>query len=210
MPSKKTKKENIAAQLFEIGAIQFGKFTLKSGIESPFYIDLRRIVAYPQLLSEISELFYEKMRVFPYSQICGVPYTALPIATAISLKHDIPMLMKRKEAKDYGTKKMIEGVYKPNEQVIIIEDIATSGKSVFETITALNQEGLTVQDVIVLVDRMQGASENLKSKGYHLHSVYTLTELLDYYVDHNFLSKEMKLKVENFVQKTSLEGALTS
>ncbi len=172
-------REAIVRKLHTIGAIKFGTFTLKSGIISPFYIDLRLIVSYPDLLEKIGDFMWEEVQDCRFNIICGVPYTALPIATAISLKQGIPMVMRRKESKDYGTKKIIEGKFERGQKCLVVEDLITSGSSILETIAPLEEEGLIVHDTLVLIDREQGGESNLKDKGYQLHSVFKITEVFD-------------------------------
>lgn len=170
--------KEIILKLYEIGAIKFGEFILKSGMQSPIYVDLRLIVSYPALLKEISSRIVEKASSLHFDVVCGVPYTALPLATAFSLSQNIPMLMRRKEAKDYGTKKIIEGVYQPGQTCLIIEDLITSGMSIFETIEPLEKEGLKVKDIIVLLDRGQGGKGRVEERGYRLHSLFSIHTLL--------------------------------
>lgn len=171
-------KHYLIKQLYAIGAIKLGDFLLKSGIRSPIYIDLRTIIAYPTLLRNIATIMWQQIIDVNYQLICGVAYTALPIATCISLDHDIPMLMCRKEQKDYGTQKRIEGLFSPGQHCIVFEDVITSGGSVNDTVNLLRQENLMITDVVVFIDREQGGKSAIENNGCKLHAVLTLSELL--------------------------------
>jgi orotate phosphoribosyltransferase len=171
-------KAQLLQKLVDIEVIKHGDFVLKSGQRSSIYIDLRQIIAYPAILNAVSEIMWQQVSEVSCETICGVPYNAIPIATCISINHDKPMLIKRKEAKDYGTKKQVEGKFTPGQQCLIIEDVITTGSSILETIEILEKEGIKVTDIVVLVEREKSAREVLQSKGYKLHSVYTLDELV--------------------------------
>jgi uridine monophosphate synthetase len=171
----------LADGLLEAGCVKFGEFTLKSGLKSPIYIDLRLIISHPTLLAEVARAYLPLMSNLQFSRIAGLPYAAIPIATAISLAGNYPMIYPRKEVKAYGTKAEIEGEYQPGEIALVIDDLATTGGSKFEAIEKLTGAGLVVRDVVVLIDRQSGAKESLAQAGYSMHAVLTITELLDYW-----------------------------
>lgn len=175
--AQEIKKQELVKQLHTIGVVQYGSFILKSGASSSCYIDMRRILSYPDVMYSITEHIWHLLQPLEYDFICGVPYASLPIATGVSLFHNIPMIMRRKETKNYGTQKKIEGTYKPGSRCVVIEDVMTTGQSIMETITDLEVEGLFVRDIIVIVDRMQGGKEFCEEKGYRVHSLFTLSDL---------------------------------
>ena len=170
---------SIADGLLDAGCIKFGQFTLKSGLISPIYLDLRQLVSFPRLLEQVANAYLPVLQGLSFDRLAALPYAALPIATAISLKGGWPMVYPRKEVKQYGTRAEIEGLYEEGERAVVIDDLATTGGSKFEAIEKLTSAGLKVTDVVVLIDRQSGASEALAQAGYSLHAVFTLTQLLD-------------------------------
>jgi uridine monophosphate synthetase len=171
----------LADGLLEASCIKFGNFTLKSGLKSPIYIDLRQLVSRPALLAAVAQAYLPILQHLTFNRLAGLPYAAIPIATAISLAGNYPMIYPRKEVKEYGTKAEIEGEYHAGETVVVIDDLATTGGSKFEAIEKLTAAGLYVRDVVVLVDRQSGAKESLAEAGYSMHAVLTITQMLDHW-----------------------------
>ncbi len=193
----------LADGLLEAGCIKFGEFTLKSGLKSPIYIDLRYIISFPKLLEQIGAAYLPLLETMQFSRIAGLPYAAIPIATAISLAGNFPMIYPRKEVKSYGTKAEIEGEYHAGETVVVIDDLATTGGSKFEAIEKLTGVGLVVKDVVVLVDRQSGAKESLEQAGYNLHAVLTITQLLDHWEANGKVAKEKIEETRAFLKQSS-------
>jgi len=100
------KKTLLVTQLFDHDIVKFGEFTLKSGITSPFYLDIRTVISYPEILRLITELMWDLVKDLEFDRMCGVPYTALPFANIMAIQQNVPLLLKRKEQKKYGTKKI--------------------------------------------------------------------------------------------------------
>jgi uridine monophosphate synthetase len=189
----------LADGLLSAGCIKFGSFTLKSGLQSPIYIDLRQIITYPQLLEAIAQAYLPILSSLQFSRIAGLPYAAIPIATAISLAGNYPMIYPRKEVKTYGTKAEIEGEYHAGETVVVIDDLATTGGSKFEAIEKLTGAGLVVKDVVVLVDRQSGAKESLAQAGYSMQAVLTISQLLEYWEANGKVEKDKIEETRKFL-----------
>ena len=195
-------KEQLILDLFEINAIKFGEFKLKSGIISPFYFDLRLLVSYPYLLELIADVFWEKLRTIYFDVIVGVPYTAIPIATAICMKQNQSMVMVRKERKEHGTKKMIEGYFHEGQYAIVVDDVITNGESKLLTIEPLEKEELIVKDIIVLLDRGQGGPELMTKHGYRCHSIIHVNEIFEALLRFKKITPAEAKKCLAFVEKT--------
>ncbi len=202
-----TARQALANRLYDIGAIKFGSFTLKSGLVSPFYIDLRPIVSYPDILKQLSELLWENLENMDYDYICGVPYSGLSFASATSMMHNVPMLIKRKERKKYGTKRLVEGSQKPGDQIVLIEDVVSSGASLLETIADMNDERLITSNILVVIDREQGGTDLLKAEGYDVRSLFTVNQLLDQLVKSDRLDDDTAAKVRQFVAEHQIVSA---
>ncbi|CAG1003530.1 orotate phosphoribosyltransferase [Anaerolineales bacterium] len=195
-------QSSLADGLLSAGCIKFGEFTLKSGLKSPIYIDLRRIITYPKLLEQIGAAYLPILANLKFDRIAGLPYAAIPIATAISLQGGYPMIYPRKEVKTYGTKAEIEGDFNAGETIAVIDDLATTGGSKFEAIEKLTGVGLKVKDIVVLVDRQSGARESLEQAGYAMHAVLTITQLLDYYESTGKVEKDKIEETRKFLVQT--------
>ena len=203
-----TARQELVSRLHDIGAIKFGTFTLKSGLVSPFYIDLRPIVSYPDVLKQLSELLHRELTTIEeYDYICGVPYSGLSFASATSVANNIPMLIKRKERKKYGTKRLVEGSQKPGDQIVLIEDVVSSGASLLETIEDLKTEQLGVAGILVVIDREQGGTELLRAEGFNVTSLFTVNQLLDLLVEAERLDEQTAQKVREFVQDHQIVSA---
>jgi uridine monophosphate synthetase len=191
----------LADALLEAGCVQFGDFTLKSGKRSPIYFDLRRLISSPRLLERVAAAYLPLLAALAYDRIAGIPYAGLPIATAISLLNGSPMIYPRKEVKAYGTRASVEGDYHAGDRVVLVDDLATTGGSKFEAIERLENEGLHILDVVVLIDREGVADSELASAGYKLHSVYKLSALIDYWERSGRISAEQAEVVGVFLKE---------
>ncbi len=178
----------IALGLQSLGAVRFGEFTLKSGQKSPIYIDLRLLVSDPALMRVVARAIAGLLQRLAFDRIAAIPYGGLPIGEAASLESGKPLIYPRREVKEHGTKKAIEGTFAPGETVVVLDDLVTTGGSKLEAIEPLLAAGLAVKDIVVLIDREQGGAAELAAKGYRLHSVLTLGQLLDTLVKHGRLS----------------------
>jgi uridine monophosphate synthetase len=196
-----TSISRLAQNLVDSQCIRFGEFKLKSGVMSPIYLDLRRLVSHPTILQHVAQAYAEKLSELKFDRLAGIPYAALPIATAISIEMNRPLIYPRREAKEYGTKATVEGDYIEGETIAVIDDLATTGDSKIEAIQKLESVGLKVQDIIVLIDRGQGAGKMLAEAGYQLHSVLTLPDLLNEWLRLGAISQSQYEQVKEFLAK---------
>ncbi len=192
--------------LADIGAIQFGRFTLASGKTSPIYVDLRLLASHPEALRQVAYAYAELIRrevgLQPPSSVlrlAAIPYAGLPIGTAVALELGLPLIYPRKEVKAHGTARPIEGAFQPGERAVVLDDLITTGGSKLAAIEPLEAAGLVVRDVVVLIDREQGGGEELAEAGYRLLAVLRLSEMLDLLVEAGRISAGQRDEVAAFL-----------
>ena len=178
-------KEYILDYIKNNNIVKTGEFTLKSGKTSEYYVDFRPLVSVPLLLKAISNGLYSKMQSYLEDNtqmehnpvfICGLPYAGIPYSTTISILNNIPMVLLRKERKEHGTKQMIEGTISPGNEIILIDDILTTGTSIIESLEYLKE--YKIKKVVVILDRREGGVERLKLHGIEVVSLFTIYDIV--------------------------------
>jgi len=155
--------------------VKFGKFTLSSGKESDYYVNMKMAVTDPKILKVIAKIVSNSITP-EIDKIAGPALGAVPIATAISLESEIPMLMIRKAKKGYGTSKIIEGTLEKGDSVVVVEDVTTTGDSLLKAVKAIEENGGDVKRAVVIVDRDEGAIENLEKEGVLLEPLLSIND----------------------------------
>lgn len=171
-------KDRIIDILVSLGCVKFGDFVLSSGKRSNVYVDLRKVISHPREFAELVKLSSPMVSRLPFDLLAGVESGGIPFATAFSLRLMKPLIYVRKEPKDHGLKKMIEGEYLLGSRVLVIDDVSTTGNSIARAVETLRMNGLEVSDAFVLVEREEGAAEKLASMNVKLHSAVTLREVM--------------------------------
>ena len=168
--------------LLRTGSLKFGTFKLTSGLLSPYYVDLRLIPSYPEAFQQTINMYrsvIEPDLVKRVQRLAGVPTAGIAYAAVIALNLTRPLLYVRKEQKEHGREKRIEGLLQPGDKVLILDDVATTGKSLIEAAEAIRAEGGIVDDAVVLLDRQQSAGANLQKKRIKLHTFTTMRRIAD-------------------------------
>lgn len=189
----------LAQALYDLGGVQFGNFTVsESAVSSPVFVNPKVLISNPTALRVASKLMQQEInlaqslrrpRVHPFGFVAGVPVGGLLLATAYSLETNIPLIYARIRPEGTG-KRGIEGRFTPAETVLVIDDLITRGSSILETAELLEENGLKVKDVIVLIDREHGAVERLRRHNYNLISILKLDVMLTHYLSRGIISQE--------------------
>lgn len=172
-------KEYLIDILKENKVFKEGHFVLSSGKESTYYIDMKKAITNPNILKTIATLINSSIENECIDKIAGPALGAVPIATALSLKSEIPLLMIRKEKKAYGTSKLIEGELKPGDNVVIVEDVSTTGGSLLKAIKTIEDNGGKIIRAFVVVDREEGAIETFEKRGISLEPLISVSEFFN-------------------------------
>ncbi|MBN2737199.1 MAG: orotidine-5'-phosphate decarboxylase [Spirochaetales bacterium] len=196
-----SKDKSLIREIIKEKCFITGQFTLKSGKESPFYIDLRRLINKSSLLSHAAKAYTRIISGLDYKRVAGIPFAGIPIATAVALQLDAPMIFPRLQQKAHGTGKMIEGEFEQGEKIVLIDDLITTGKSKFEALDILDEAGLKCQDLVVLVERGTSGREELKERGVTLHSAFVLEDFVALLKEDNLIDQKEWDRIQAFLEK---------
>ncbi|TVQ22875.1 MAG: orotidine-5'-phosphate decarboxylase, partial [Spirochaetaceae bacterium] len=171
-------KHELLSKLIEFDCFRTGQFTLKSGLPSPFYVDLRRISSDMRLLALAGEAYARMAKNIIFDRIAAVPVAALTLGTAAAFATGSPLIYPRIPMKAHGTGNRIEGAFKPGERALLLDDLITTGKSKIEALEVLRAENLVVKDLVVLLERGSTGRRDMERAEVRLHSYATIDELV--------------------------------
>ena len=193
--------KDLAILLFKIGAVKFGKFKLTSGLESPFYIDLRTALSYPEAYRLIVDYYSSMLNGVEFDKIAGVETAGIPWASMLAYRLGKGLIYVRKEAKQHGAGRLIEGHLNPGERVVVVDDVLTTGGSITSAVRAIKGSGGIVELALVAVDREQGGVANVKAEGVEVRSIVKVTELMEILYREGYIEFSQYLEVLKYLGK---------
>ena len=194
----------IALFLLKSNSLKFGLYTLASGKQSPYYIDLRMLQSFPRYfrltIIALRDLISREIGS-DFDSLGSIPTSGLIFASALGYEMLKPLIYVRKESKMYGRMKMVEGYLRPGEKVLLVDDVATTGTSLSNTIKVIRENGAVVKDAVAIISRLEGAEENLQKMGVRLVAIATINDLINALydkglLDRNTLEEIIKQKVD--------------
>ena len=195
--------------LFNCGAVRFGEFRLKlhdtmpDAPLSPIYIDLRIIRSFPDVMESVISVYQSLIAQLKYDVMADVPTAATPIVAILSHLLKRPMISPRKDEKKHGIKRQIDGVFQEGDPVLVVDDLITHAESKMNAISVLEENGLRVRDVVVLIDREQGGTQELLKRGYHCHVGFGLGALLQTYLDSGKIDRSQHERTIAYIRDNS-------
>jgi len=197
--------KEFAIFLHQNGIIKFGNFTLASGKKSPYYVDLRMIPSYPhefrKMVRYLEKDIVQNIGLDEFDSIVSVPTGGLVIASALAIETVKPLIYVRSKPKDYGTSKLVEGKIHDGMKVLMIDDVATTGGSVVNTIKSLKEANISIKDTYVIVDRMEGAGEAFLELGVKMHSIINILEITESLHKQNLIDQTILEKVKKQISR---------
>ena len=185
--------------------IKFGDFTLASGKNSSYYIDLRLVPSYPhqfrKMIKNLQNLIIEKTGLDNFDSLVSVPTGGLVVASALAIEVVKPLIYVRNKPKEHGTTKSIEGKTSAGMKVVMVDDVATTGTSVLNGIKQLKESGLLISDVYVIINRLEGADKALDGMGVQIHQLTDILEITNVLFQEKLVSKEIFGKIKNQVNQ---------
>jgi orotate phosphoribosyltransferase len=195
--------KEFATFLHKNGALKFGDFTLSSGKNSSYYIDLRLVSSYPhqfrKMIKGLQELISKEIGFDNFDCFASIPTGGLVIASALAIETVKPLIYVRTKPKEHGTTKSIEGKVEQGMRVLMIDDVATTGGSMINGIKLLKEAGTKVTDAYVIMNRLEGADKNLESEGVKIHQLTDIIEMTKSLQDSNLIGKEVLEKIQKQV-----------
>jgi orotate phosphoribosyltransferase len=197
--------KEFAIFLFKNNIIKFGNFTLSSGKKSSYYIDLRLVPSFPhqfrKMIKNLQKLIIEKIGLDNFDSLVSIPTGGLIIGSALAIETVKPLIYVRNKSKDHGTAKSIEGKILSDMQVIMIDDIATTGTSVLNGIKQLRAEGLSISNACVIINRLEGADKILNSVGVTLHQLTDILKITEILFHEKLIGKDILEKIKKQVNQ---------
>jgi orotate phosphoribosyltransferase len=197
--------KEFATFLHQKGIIKFGEFTLASGKQSSYYVDLRLVPSYPlefrKMVKFLENEIEQDIGLDKFDSIVSVPTGGLVIASALAIETVKPLIYVRSKPKDYGTTKSVEGKIHDGMKVVMIDDVATTGGSVVNAIKSLKEVNISVKDAYVIVNRMEGADEALLELGVKIHSILNILQITEALFEQNLIDVSILEKVKKQINK---------